>query len=121
MSEKTANNNALKKRNNTKIYLIVASIIFGILILPSLPMIIMSPMMFDSPGSENSIPTITLVISLVAYPFVTVFSIAVSWIAFVKRRHLFAIIAASLPILNILIGIAAIVYMAVVCDGNLDC
>ncbi len=111
----------IKKRNNTRIYLIVASIIFGILVLPSLPMIMMSAMMFDSPGSEDSIPTITLVISLIAYPFVTFIGVVTAWILFMRKKHILAILSASLPILNILIGIAAIIYMAVFCDGNFAC
>ncbi|WP_109298870.1 hypothetical protein [Aquimarina sp. AU474] len=111
----------IKKRNNTRVYLIVASIIFGILVFPSLPMIMMSAMMFDSPGSEDSIPTITLVVSLIAYPFVTFIAIVTAWILFVRKKHLLSIIFASLPILNIIIGIAVIIYMAVFCNGNFSC
>ncbi len=121
MPETSIQEKEIKKRNHTRVYLIVASIIFGILIVPSLPMIMMSAMMFDSPGSEDSTPTIILVISLVAYPFVTCIGIITAWILFVRKIHFLAIISASLPILNILVGIAAIVYMAVFCDGSFSC
>ena len=121
MSETSPSTKEIKTRNNTRIYLIVASAIFGILILPSLPMIMMSPMMFDSPGSENSLPTIIFVLSLVAYPFVTVFGIAVSWILFSKKKHLFSILFATLPVFTIIVGLLAIIYMAVFCDGRFDC
>ncbi len=121
MAETNISEKEIKKRNNTRIYLIIANIIFGILILPSLPMIMMSAMMFDSPGSEDSVPTITLVISLVAYPFVTVIGIVTGWILFTRKIHLLAIVFASLPILNIIIGIAAIIYMALFCDGSFAC
>ncbi|MCK8521995.1 hypothetical protein M0D21_10480 [Aquimarina sp. D1M17] len=121
MSENLASSKQTKKRNNTRIYLIVTSILFGILILPSLPMIMMSPMMFDSPGSEDSTPTIILVLSLVAYPVVTVFGIVVGWILFAKQKHFLSIIFATLPLLNILVGILSVIYMAVFCNGNFDC
>ncbi len=121
MSETTFPEKQIKTRNNTRLYLIIASVVFGILILPSLPMIMMSAMMFDSPGSEDSIPTITLVISLVAYPFVTCIGIAVAWILFSRKKHIAAIILASLPVISILVGIGAIIYMAVFCDGNFAC
>ncbi|MEW7292621.1 hypothetical protein [Aquimarina sp. 2304DJ70-9] len=121
MSEAIITETEIKKRNNTRIYLIVASVIFGILVLPSLPMIMMSAMMFDSPGSEDSIPTITLVITLVAYPIITGISIIVAWILFMRKKHLLAIVFASLPILDILVGIAAVIYMAVFCGGDFAC
>ncbi len=121
MLETTVSQKERKKKNTTKTYLIIASIVFGILILPSLPMIMMSAMMFDSPGSEDSIPTITLVISLIAYPFVTSISIIVAWILFVRKIFFGAILSASLPFLNILIGIGAIIYMSIFCDGNFAC
>ncbi len=121
MTGKTHTNAEIKKRNNTQIYLIVSSIIFGILILPSLPMIMMSPMMFDSPGSEDSIPTIVLVLSIVAYPFVTCVGIITAWILFAKRKHFLAIIFSCFPILNIIVGIVSIIYLAVFCDGSFDC
>ncbi|MBQ0735659.1 hypothetical protein [Aquimarina celericrescens] len=121
MSETTIAEQEIKKRNNSRIYLIVASIIFGILIFPSLPMVMMSAMMFDSPGSQDSLPTIILVISMVAYPVVTCISIIAAWILFVKKKNYLAIILVSLPILNILIGIAAIIYITVFCDGSFAC
>ncbi len=121
MPETYSSEKEIKKRKNTRVYLIVCSIVFGILILPSLPMIMMSAMMFDSPGSEDSISTIILVASLVLYPFVTVIGIAIAWILFVRKTHLFAIISASLPLLNILVGVAAMVYLMIFCDGNFAC
>ncbi|GAA4277755.1 hypothetical protein [Aquimarina mytili] len=121
MSKTIIEEKEIKKRNSTKIYLIVASIIFGILILPSLPMIMMSAMMFDSPGSEDSISTITIVISMVSYPFITCIGITIGWILFSKRKYLLAILFASIPALNICIGIIAIIYMMIFCGGNFAC
>ncbi|MEW7279227.1 hypothetical protein ABW636_11595 [Aquimarina sp. 2201CG1-2-11] len=109
------------KKNNIRIYLIIASAVFGFLILPALPMIMMSPMLFDSPGSENSIPTVTLAISLITYPITTIIGSIIAWILFTKKKYLIAIIFASVPILNILVGILTIIYMAFFCGGNLGC
>ncbi len=121
MSETTIPEKKIKIRNNTRVYLIVASIIFGILIVPSLPMIMMSAMMFDSPGSEDSIPTITLVLSMIAYPFVTCIGIALGWILFSRNKNLMAILFASIPALNIVTGIIALLYMTIFCNGNFAC
>ncbi|WP_074408752.1 MULTISPECIES: hypothetical protein [Aquimarina] len=111
----------VKQRNGTRVYLIITSIVFGILILPSIPMIMMSAMLFDSPESENSLPTIILAISLVFYPIIACISIAISWFLFVRKKYLLAIVSASLPILNIGIGIIAIIFLFALCDGNLNC
>lgn len=113
--------NQEKGRNKIKVYLIVASIIFGVLILPSLPLILMSPMMFDSPGSEDSITTITLVLSIVTYPIVSFIGIAMSWVLYIKHKNVIALICVNLPILNIIIGIGAIIYLSIFCDGNFNC
>ncbi len=121
MTDNTNLEKEIKRRNNTRIFLIVVSIIFGILILPSLPMIMMSAMMFDSPGSEDSIPTITLVISMIAYPFTTFISLVIAWILFTKKKYVYAIIVSGLPLVNILIGIGAVIYMAIFCNGNFAC
>ncbi len=121
MATKETSQQKIKKRNTTRIYLIIASCVFGVLVLPSLPMIMMSAMLFDSPGSEDSSSTILFAISLITYPIVTFIGIVTAWVLFTKKKYLFSIIFASLPILNILIGIIAIIYIAVFCGGNLDC
>jgi len=110
-----------KTRKNTRIYLIVASSLFGILILPSLPMIMMSAMMFDSPGSTESTPTWVIFSSMIAYPFVTVIAISFAWIFFVRKKNLLAIISTSLPLLTIIIGILAMLYLSLFCDGRFAC
>ncbi|MBQ4820354.1 hypothetical protein [Aquimarina sp. MMG016] len=121
MSAAITSEKEIKKRNKTRIYLIIASSIFGLLILPSLLMIMFSAMMFDSPGSENSVPNITLVSSIITYPIITCIGIVLCWILFVRKKYLTAIIFASIPILNILVGIMAVVYLFVFCDGNFSC
>ncbi len=110
-----------KEKNGTKTYLIITTVILGFLILPSLPVIMMSPMMLDSTGSGDSIGTIVLLISLVLYPVIALLGIAGSWILFSKKKYLIAKVFASLPILDIIIGILAIVYIQIVCDGSFVC
>ncbi|GAA4270992.1 hypothetical protein U6A24_03755 [Aquimarina gracilis] len=121
MRETQFSNAEIKKRKNTRIYLIVCSIIFGMLILPSLPMIMMSAMMFDSPGSTESTTTWVIFWSMIAYPFVTVLTIITAWILYARKLNLPAIITASLPMLNIIIGILAVVYLSIFCDGQFSC
>ncbi len=121
MSETNVVQKESKKRKNTRIFLIVASIVFGMLILPSLPMIMMSAMMFDSPGSTESTTTWVIFWSMVAYPFVTVIAIIIAWILYVKKLHLPAIVFSCLPLLNISIGILAVIYLSIFCDGKFAC
>jgi len=111
----------IKKRKRTQIYLLVCSIVFAILIVPSLPMIMMSAMMFDSPGSTDSTTTWIIFTAMISYPFVTVIAIILAWILFVRKIYLPAKIVASIPLLNIIIGIAAVVYLMIFCDGNFAC
>ncbi|WP_025742566.1 hypothetical protein [Aquimarina pacifica] len=121
MPEIESNTYSDKKRNNTKTYLIVTTSILGFLVLPSLPVIMMSPMMFDSTGSDDSIATIILVLCLILYPFIVVLGIAGSWILFSKKKYFLATIFASLPIVDIMVGILAIIYISVFCDGSFVC
>ncbi|MBP2834195.1 hypothetical protein J8281_18500 [Aquimarina sp. U1-2] len=121
MSHPPTLDNQNKKRNYTRNYLIITTLIFGLLIIPSLLVIMMSVMMFDSSGSQDSLPTLLLFISFLVYPFITGISLIVAWILFVKKRNLGTIVFASLPLLNIMVSCIAICYIMIVCDGAFDC
>ncbi|MEL6809804.1 MAG: hypothetical protein AAFP76_00525 [Bacteroidota bacterium] len=110
-----------KRRKNARIYLIVSSIVLGLGLLPSLGMAMFSPMMFDSPGSENNWITVAIVICLISFPVFVVLCTPVAWFLFVKKKALPAVGVVSIPYL---IGIALItlfVLLEVLCDGRFNC
>ncbi len=110
-----------KKRNTTRIILIISSAIFGVLIFPNLGMAMFSAMLFDSPGSDNNSFAILLAISILSYTPITLVSITLSWIFFSMKRYLWATISAGLPFLVILLGLVSILLLSVFCGGDFSC
>ncbi len=109
------------KHNTVRIVLIVFTVIFGALIFPNLGAAMISPMLFDSPGSENSTVLFLAFIAIIAYTPITLISIAMSWILFAKKKTLASLISMAFPLLVILIGLLAFVVIFVFCNGSLDC
>ena len=79
---------------------------------------LMSPMLFDAPGSDSNPPVLLLFGSLVAFPLTCILGIALAWIAYVRHRDRGAMWLSLLPILPILTGIAALVWLEVSNGGQ---
>lgn len=94
------------KKETSKTILIIGNIIFASLIVIGSPAIIMSPMMFDAPGSENSIPLNILFYSLWTYTPATILAIALSITTYKLKKHSLAAILVFIPTINLL-GIIA--------------
>jgi hypothetical protein len=89
--------------NSVKINLIVINLIFLVLIVLSSPVIIMSPMMFDAPGSETLIPLMMIFYSLIfVIPMFIISSIG-SIILYSKKKEKLAVRWSFLPLINIII------------------
>jgi len=110
-----------KNRNIVKTYLIISNVIFGVLIFPNLFLIMMSAMLFDSPGSQESMGTVALAVSIISYPFITIFGIVLGWIFFYKQKYTLSLVFGNLSLLSIFSGICAFLYIFVICDGNFSC
>jgi hypothetical protein len=91
-----------------KIWLIVVTILLGLLALASLPMIMMSPMMFDAPGSTENNSLLFAFFSMLAFPVVVVLSLIVSWILFLREKRKAAFLVTLLPFLNILLVVVSL-------------
>lgn len=69
---------------------------------------LMSPMMFDAPGSTSNPQVLVLFFSVIAFPIACVAGVALAWIAFARRRDRGALWFSLLPLLPaVTAGVAA--------------
>jgi len=66
---------------------IVATAIWGVLLIPGLVGAALSPMFFDAPGSMNNPAAWTNAMIIVSFPLLCLISIAGSWIAWSFRKR----------------------------------
>lgn len=80
---------------------IIINIIFILLLLPGAGMAVMSPMMFDAPGSTENKLTILTATSIFTFPIVIIIAQIISWIFFANGNYKVAFWIALLPVVNI--------------------
>lgn len=95
---------------------IIINIIFLIILIPSIFGAMMSPMMFDAPGSEKSRKTWTLFWCMVALPISIIITQIISWIAYSNQNYDLALRINALPAFDILI----IIFMFFIIDQFTD-
>lgn len=95
---------------------ILASAIWGVLLLPGLIGALLSPMMFDAPGSVNNPVAWINALVIVSFPCLCIGSIAAVWIVYARhKRHATRatlagqLVAAALPLLPILYFVVALI------------
>jgi hypothetical protein len=97
---------------------IVASLaliaIGGMSLLP----VIMLPMMFDAPGSDSNPITIALVVVIAAFP---VFCLIGSVLPWIFRRRSFAGWLFFLPVVDLVLIVAAFFALGFFCGGRFAC
>lgn len=97
-------------------------IIESVLALPAIAlgsvMALMSPMMFDAPGSTNNPPVILLFLSTLSFPVVCLLGMISAWVTFGMRQNRGAFWLSLLPILPILTGTVAIVWIQIGSGGS---
>jgi hypothetical protein len=86
-----------------KTAVIIINIIFLIVLIPSAMSAIMSPMMFDAPGSDKSTKTWILFSCMVILPILIIIAQIISWIAFFKQNYKLAMMINALPTVDILL------------------
>jgi len=111
----------MNKAKKTKTRIITYNIIFGLLLLPSLFFSVMSIMMFDAPGSENSPYTIMLFISVISFPLLVILSIPASWVFYKFQKYSTSLMVALLPLLSIISYAIFLCLLIVMCDGKFVC
>lgn len=106
-------------RRRTRIWLIVVTSVY----LLASPFVVfgamMSVMAFDAPGSEDNPATILFALSLLTSPVTLVFGPVSAWLLFFFRKHRAAIAAVLLPVVNLVLFIAAFVWLQVGYGGSL--
>lgn len=78
----------------------------------------MSFMMFDAPGSEENPTTILLFLSVLTFPVVCGISIGLAWILYARKKFKAACTISFLPVLNLLCGAAALIWLQIFNDGR---
>lgn len=103
-----------------RVYLIVASVVFGILGLLSVIPAWLSELMFVAPGSAANPATNLLFWSIATFPLICALAIVAAWVLY--GRHLFrwALILIHLPLINVALGVAALVWSEVVYNGRFN-
>lgn len=95
-------------KQKLKIWLILSSVFCSILILVSLPMIMMSPMLFDAPGSTEKTEIYVVIFTLIAFPLVALISTILAWVLHKKNKIKGAFITSLLPYLNLVVFLFAL-------------
>ncbi|MBK9758189.1 MAG: hypothetical protein IPO88_32675 [Nannocystis sp.] len=101
--------------------LVMATAVFGLLLLLDLGMLLMSPMMFDAPGSEAAIYPWLIVGSLLLYPLLALVGLILAWIAYGRSDHRRAFVMLTLPLAGVAMVAGAFVLLELVCSGNFAC
>lgn len=89
-------------QQNIKIWLIIATVLYGLSIFMSIPMIGMSAMLFDAPGSQNDPGVWAIFYALLLFPLTAILAIIFMWV-FIKRKPKVAFVVSLLPFIHLLI------------------
>ena len=86
-----------------KTTVIATNVVLLIILIPSILGALMSPMMFDAPGSEKSKKTWTLVCCLVILPLLIIIAQIISWIVYSNENYGLAFKINALPVFDVLL------------------
>jgi ABC-type Fe3+ transport system permease subunit len=90
-----------------RIWLIIESILAVPAVLAGGFMAIMSPMMFDAPGSTDNPAILALFFSVIAFPLACIVGVLAGWIAFARKRDRLALWLSLLPLIPLVTGVIA--------------
>jgi hypothetical protein len=99
----------------------VATLIFGGSGLVALLSWLVLPMMFDAPGSDESIYTWLLVGSILLYPFFAFGGLVVAWRSSGRGDPARALKLLQIPLLGATLVAVAVALLQVVCGGSFTC
>jgi hypothetical protein len=87
-----------------KVWLIIATVVYGLLLLPTALMLMFSPMMFDAPGSTENPVIWILLFTIMTYPPVAATSVFFAWRMYQIKKHKIAFALSLLPLISIVVG-----------------
>ena len=108
-------------RTPALVVLILITVVFAPASLVSGGALVMSPMMFDAPGSEQSIYPWLLIGSMALSPVLSLAGIVLGWRAFSFGEYGSAIRRAMLPLLGAALVIASVLLLHYQCGGEFAC
>ena len=91
-----------------RIWLIVETILSVPTLLIGAVAALMSPMMFDAPGSTSNPQVVVLFWSAISFPVACILGVASAWIAFAMRSERLAMWLSLLPVIPIITGLVAL-------------
>jgi hypothetical protein len=84
-----------------KFLLIVHTVVFGLALLPTMGMVLMSPMMFDAPGSDREVGLWIAFWAVVALPVAIVAGLVGGWVVFARGGRAIGALLSCLPYVNL--------------------
>lgn len=113
------------KRKFALTFLFVATVILVLAAVVGFFPAVMTPMMFDAPGSLENPVTVTLALSVATFPIVCVLAVILSWLmallpmlAHFPQHYTWACLLTGLPLINVAIGGFAIVWLSLFNGGS---
>jgi heme/copper-type cytochrome/quinol oxidase subunit 2 len=103
-----------------RVWLIVTTVLFAGGALVGLVGAMSSFFLFDAPGSEKNSAVWVLFWSLLTFPVVCVVAIAAAWIAYALKRFVFARCISLLPLVNIIAGGTAMLWLEIANGGRFN-
>ena len=102
-----------KTGTTIRVALTVLLIILGVLgCIPAM----FTPMMFDDGAALRNPPTIILALSVVTWPLSCLIAIILSWV--LRKQNRASLRSFLLPLINLIVGAAALLWIMVVQDGQ---
>lgn len=109
------------KEEKVKGMIIASNVVWGLALIPSLVLLGLSALLFDAPGSEESFYSKLLFFSIGSFPVVSILSVVGAWLFYMLKKTRLSLLSCVLPLVSILLGIVALVLIAIFCDGSLVC
>ena len=103
-----------------RVYLEVATIVFGVLGILSFAPSLFSLTMFDAPGSTENPATILLFCSAFTFPVVCGIAIVLARTLYKSTASRWACLLIHLPLINIICGVIAMYWLDIAYGGKFD-
>jgi hypothetical protein len=110
----------LMTQKSARRYLIISTIVVGLIGAPGVLLALTSFFLFDAPGSEKNPATILLFFSALTLPLVCLLSIVLSWILYARQKFTVACFVAFVPIVNVVCGAGALIWLELFNGGRLS-
>ena len=100
---------------------VYGAVLYGLLGVFFLLPAVMSPMLFDAPGSADNALTVALLAGLVALPVTFLLGAGLLIVASLRRGRRLAIVAFALPVVALAVIVVAGLLLDRLCGGRLAC